>query len=323
MRKYDFMHLKVRHTNKEFPISLSLDNTKYPEQMDIIGSVIDITFRRKSNEISEYLTDEDVEVHRPIDDNEAFDSQESQEHHVKSYIETKPFIILRADNEDTYRLIAISEDMEDVLVTDSRYYDNPACNIICNQKKDWLGLPVFARYIQNFDDEIVEYTDSIPMNYFQDSTWLESYLISCDESEPCNAVMIQYINDRYYRVILNSECLIQIDSGMTDEQKVSINTAIMLYMNKQDFEYDAKTPEPLAIKFRDLNGAYPDDTAFKYFDAEGGNPRFGVLKVGDIEELLQDDEEDTDSGYDGYGYHKYIRELHSRILEGREPYGIQ
>lgn len=219
MEHYDFMHLKVHHTNKEFPISLSLDSRKYPVQKDILGTVETITFRRKSNEFSEYLTDdENVEVNRPLDDTEPFNTKDSKEREsYKFYTETKPFIILRADDEDTYRFVAISEDMLDVLVSDSRNYTNSAYNIICNQSKDWIGISTHARYIQSFDDETAEYTDSIPMDNFQNADLLESYIISCDESEPSNAVIIQYIDDEYYRVLLDSECLLEINSENNSE----------------------------------------------------------------------------------------------------------
>ena len=241
MKQYDFLHLKVHHTNKEFPISLSLDANNYPEQMDIVGTTQEITFRRKDLDETDYLYDEDVDVHRPEDDSDTVDQPESQEHYLKSYTETKNFTILRADNEDTYKLVAISEDFQDVLVSDSRHYTETAYNLIGGQKIDWLGTPVHARYIKSFDDELAKYTDSIPMDNFQDADWLESYILSCDESEPSNSVIIQYISDTEFRVILDSEALLQIDSELTDDEYIIASLAIILYNNTNTSDNSSTT----------------------------------------------------------------------------------
>lgn len=207
----EYLHKQFIHTNKVFPVSHNVDLNKYPEQMDIVGTEQTLQFRYKDVKYQGYLTTP-THADRPHDDTPDYhDSRESQEYEDRYYCEA-PFLVMRADNEEPYKFVAINTaNYGDVITCDSRHWDDLLCHIIPGQDNRFIGLSVRPYYINKFPDDISEFVEAIPeANIVVDNGYLEAYTISADVSEPGYCVVLNFIGDNKYQVLLDDECLFEI-----------------------------------------------------------------------------------------------------------------
>jgi len=217
MEKYNFLHERIKHTNQEFPVCDYIGQVKYPEQdSEKVGRIMNLTIRLKNIKNQSYLTDEESAITtRPEDDNEVFDTGESQEvEETKIYTTEKPFLVIRFDTELPNKFVAISLDFEDVVVSTTDAFDKEEAPVfeVPDQNVLYIGYKVKAKYLKKLDieDSLKRYVEAIEMGNFEADDYNESYILSCDLSEPAYSVIVQYLGATQYRVITDDECLFEL-----------------------------------------------------------------------------------------------------------------
>ena len=183
------LHKLTRHTNLEMPFSnyVSIDN--FPEQnKSMIGSTITLKYRNM------YFVD--------IEDYEGPDKYDPHE------IYKSDCTVLRFDNTEPFRIIAISKNYEILLVGDSRTY-NTAVLQYPIQLSEFIGIVCKDQY----PGDIREY-DSIPLRI--------------DNGEPCYSVIVELLENDKRRIVLGDECFTKITYPITDYREKSKEEIINL-----------------------------------------------------------------------------------------------
>jgi hypothetical protein len=234
METKDYLHKKFIHTNRSFPsCSYAMDYYKYPVQMqDVLNTEVELTYRYKDIYMQGYSTSRMPTSGRPEDDNQdVFDPRDSQEWEEK-YTYTDTFRVLRADAEEPYKFVAMSIDCANIIVCDSRHWEETRCHIIPGQNKTYLGHMVKPYYIEKFDDEIFTFVESIPeMRIKPDVGYQEAYLYSADISEPGYCVVLTYWRDDRFKIYLDDECLLELlDSPDLDDLRKNMKKFRKLIM---------------------------------------------------------------------------------------------
>lgn len=212
METKDYLHKKFRHTNRIFPIaSHMLELDVYPEQMDIVGNIYELSYRYKDIQTQGYTTERVYAQERPKDDiQNHYDYRDSQEW-KDLYVYTKEFLILRADSVEPYRFVAMSTDYADIIVCDSRHWEDEKYHLIPGQDEHYNGHMVRPYFIDRLDDDISEFVEAIPeARILEDNGYLEAYLFSADKSEPGYCVVISYYGESEFKVYLDDECLLEL-----------------------------------------------------------------------------------------------------------------
>lgn len=175
------LHKLTQHSNVDLPISPYVGYDKFPEQnKDLLGNIVSIKVRDR-NKVD--VSTDDVSNEDDYD----FDTTNN--------IWTYKFKIIRCDSTEPYRMICVSTDYTKVIVTDSRNYEE-IVSVYPDQIDTYMGMKV--------DDQ-----------YIADTREYAGVVISCDNGEPCNSVIVESLPDTaQIRIVLEDECQSKIDKIM-------------------------------------------------------------------------------------------------------------
>lgn len=179
----------TKHSNLMIPFSDHVTAFKFPQQnKELLNTIVTLQYRNR------YIADKEAvnipSLNRPKDDvvfREA-DIKEGDE----NIIFKGNFIILRADISEPYKYIAISTDYNHIVIgkmTSEGLIDNSIYPVTMVQMTEYIGLCVTNMYFAKLD-----LTDAI--------------VLSVDGGEPCNAVIMEYIDKdkNIVRFVLGDEC---------------------------------------------------------------------------------------------------------------------
>lgn len=181
LQDYDvLLHKMTKHTNLSIPYSDFVHGTKLPEQNTDLLNTI-LTLK--------YKNDYNVPTELP-----------GPEKHYDDFYTLKNFRILRCDKTEPFKMVGITEDYEIIVVLDSRNYENEVPRYAI-QATQYIGISCKDQYVTLLED-------------------IESYTLRVDESEPCLAVIAEYISEEEFRIVLGDECFTKcykyIDDPNTD-----------------------------------------------------------------------------------------------------------
>jgi uncharacterized protein YjdB len=203
------LHMITHHTNLEQPFNPNISGNNYPAQnTEKLGRTIKLKYRNRY--IPDIIKGGDIEIVQRNEDDELDTIYRSE------------FIILRCDLISPYKVIFLSIDHSVMLVGDSRTYENP--DIVFKYPKQMEEL--IGAYVNN------QYIDTPDVR-------TRAVVLSCDSTEPCNAIIAEFYIDNTVRFLLETE----------------VQSIIM---------------ERHPLENRDYNGADPDDT-IERIDINGGS----------------------------------------------------
>ena len=152
------LHLITKHTNLQLPFSDYVKSDKFPTQIsELLNSEVNIKYR--------------------------------------NYYE-EPFIVLRADAEKPFRLIAVSKDYSKIIINSTEVIND-----------NYLFLTKVSEYPIQMNEYIGLQCED---QYAGDIVNLKSVTLRVDKCEPCYSVLMEYIGDNKVRFILGDEVISKI-----------------------------------------------------------------------------------------------------------------
>lgn len=216
MSYYDFNCL-IKHTNNTTNEPSYIDNDKFPEQLDLVGSKVKLKYKthfevdQKLARVEPFIIDKttgDKIYSRPKDDLPIFDKSTFEEEHPEDFdpkeIFEEEFTILRADKSYPYVLIGINDDKSILIVNSTK------------------GTAEGYEFETNITVYPVQYSQTIGeelQSYYRFANIKRKVLIlRCDNSEPLESVCIEYLNEdeTEYRFITGYEAMLRVDSDTYD-----------------------------------------------------------------------------------------------------------
>ena len=135
---------------------------------------------------------------RPSDDSQQLEDREplSYEKEEKPFYYEEPFIVLRADAEKPFRLIAVAKDYSKIIVNSTEVID---------------GNYLFLTKVSEYPIQMNEYIGlQCEDQYAGDIVSLKSITLRVDKCEPCYSVLMEYVDDNKVRFILGDEAISKI-----------------------------------------------------------------------------------------------------------------
>ena len=208
MKKHDdvFLHKISRHTNLQLPFSDYVKVDKFPAQIsDLLGTVITLKYRNyyrseleAGTKSATIIRDGEKVSSRPSDDTQQLEDREPLSYEIDEtpFYYEDPFIILRADAEKPFRLIAVSKDYSKIIVNSTEVID---------------GNYLFLTKVSEYPIQMNEYIGlQCEDQYAGDIASLNSVTLRVDECEPCYSVLMEYVSDNKVRFILGDEVISKI-----------------------------------------------------------------------------------------------------------------
>ena len=214
MKKHDdiLLHLLTKHTNFQVPFSDYVKSDKFPTQIsELLNTEVNIKYRNY------YETDLETGIRaaviirngekvssRPSDDIQQLEDREalSYEKEEKPFYYEEPFIVLRADAEKPFRLIAVSKDYSKIIVNSTEVID---------------GNYLFLTKVSEYPIQMNEYIGlQCEDQYAGDIASLKSVTLRVDKCEPCYSVLMEYIGGNKVRFILGDEAMSKIIMNKDD-----------------------------------------------------------------------------------------------------------
>ena len=214
MKKHDdvLLHLLTKHTNLQVPFSDYVKSDKFPTQIsELLNTEVNIKYRNY------YETDLETETRaaviirngekvssRPSDDTQQLEDREHwlYEKEEKPFYYEEPFIVLRADAEKPFRLIAVSKDYSKIIVNSTEVID---------------GNYLFLTKVSEYPIQMNEYIGlQCEDQYAGDIVSLKSVTLRVDKCEPCYSVLMEYVDDNKVRFILGDEVMSKIIMNKDD-----------------------------------------------------------------------------------------------------------
>ena len=242
MKKHDdiLLHLLTKHTNLQVPFSDYVKSNKFPAQIsELLNTEVNIKYRNY------YKTDLEVETRaaviirngekvssRPSDDSQQLEDREplSYEKEEKPFYYEEPFIVLRADAEKPFRLIAVSKDYSKIIVNSTEVID---------------GNYLFLTKVSEYPIQMNEYIGlQCEDQYAGDIVSLKSVTLRVDKCEPCYSVLMEYIGDNKVRFILGDEVM----------SKIIINKDDRTFFREPLTDAEIITTRKLAIEGKTIYG---------------------------------------------------------------------
>ena len=207
MKKHDdiLLHLLTKHTNLQVPFSDYVKSNKFPAQIsELLNTEVNIKYRNY------YKTDLETETRaaviirngekvssRPSDDIQQLEDREPSlyEKEEKPFYYEEPFIVLRADAEKPFRLIAVSKDYSKIIVNSTEIIDG-----------DYL----FLTKVSEYPIQMNEYIGLQCEDQYAGDISLNSVTLRVDKCEPCYSVLMEYVGDNKVRFILGDEAISKI-----------------------------------------------------------------------------------------------------------------
>ena len=207
MKKHDdiLLHLLTKHTNLQVPFSDYVKSNKFPAQIsELLNTEVNIKYRNY------YETDLETETRaaviirngekvssRPSDDIQQLEDREPSlyEKEEKPFYYEEPFIVLRADAEKPFRLIAVSKDYSKIIVNSTEIIDG-----------DYL----FLTKVSEYPIQMNEYIGLQCEDQYAGDISLNSVTLRVDKCEPCYSVLMEYVGDNKVRFILGDEAISKI-----------------------------------------------------------------------------------------------------------------
>lgn len=215
MKKHDdiLLHLLTKHTNLQVPFSDYVKSDKFPVQIsELLNTEVNIKYRNY------YETDLETETRaaviirdgekissRPSDDIQQLEDKESSlcEKEEKPFYYEEPFIVLRADADKPFRLIAVSKDYSKIIVNSTEIID---------------GEYLFLTKISEYPIQMNEYIGlQCEDQYAGDIVSLNSVTLRVDKCEPCYSVLMEYIGGNMVRFVLGDEVTSKIIMYQSDD----------------------------------------------------------------------------------------------------------
>ena len=214
MKKHDdiLLHLLTKHTNLQVPFSDYVKSDKFPTQIsELLNTEVNIKYRNY------YETDLETGIRaaviirngekvssRPSDDTQQLEDREPllYEKEEKPFYYEEPFIVLRADAEKPFRLIAVSKDYSKIIVNSTEIIDG-----------DYLFLTKVSEYPIQMNEYIGLQCED---QYAGDIVSLNSVTLRVDKCEPCYSVLMENIGDNQIRFILGDEAMSKIIMNQDD-----------------------------------------------------------------------------------------------------------
>ena len=214
MKKHDdiLLHLLTKHTNLQVPFSDYVKSDKFPTQIsELLNTEVNIKYRNYYETDLETGTRAAVIIRngekvssRPSDDSQQLEDREplSYEKEEKPFYYEEPFIVLRADAEKPFRLIAVSKDYSKIIVNSTEVIDG-----------NYLFLTKVSEYPIQMNEYIGLQCDD---QYAGDIVSLKSVTLRVDKCEPCYSVLMEYVDDNQVRFILGDEAMSKIIMNKDD-----------------------------------------------------------------------------------------------------------
>lgn len=171
---------RIHHTNKTIPYSDYVSGAKFPKQDE---SILGECILLKFRNM--YITDREYR-----------NEEQFEEHDIYE----KPFFILRCDMEEPFTVIGISMELDQIIVANYNNYKD-AVYMYAIQMNEYIGAEVTIRYPG-------------------DTNLLKGTIISCDDGECCNAVIVENYTKDSIRVITDYEAEIVLDKDFSDQDLV-------------------------------------------------------------------------------------------------------
>lgn len=214
MKKRDdiLLHLLTKHTNLQVPFSDYVKSDKFPTQIsELLNTEVNIKYRNYYETDLETGTRAAVIIRngekvssRPSDDTQQLEDREplSYEKEEKPFYYEEPFIVLRADAEKPFRLIAVSKDYSKIIVNSTEVID---------------GNYLFLNKVSEYPIQMNEYIGlQCEDQYAGDIVSLNSVTLRVDKCEPCYSVLMENIGDNQIRFILGDEAMSKIIMNQDD-----------------------------------------------------------------------------------------------------------
>lgn len=302
---YDvLLHHRTKHTNMETPGSRYITAKIFPEQIsDLLNTEVTLKYR------NHYIVDDydRPSSGRPEDDTEWSPRPDYGPESIdQSDVFEDKFIVIRADNAEPYRLIAISKDYKMILVNSTRKNDlneYEFINKICEypvQDNNFFGLEIQDQYAGEINE-------------------LSAVSLRIDAGEPCYSVMVEFLGStNYIRFVLGDE----VFSAIRD-----------IYDIDDEYDYDNKNASDDHGEYVDVDGYYADIasiSSFKNIDGGRAGNIIALLKdrrAGDLDIEIdnynfgdQDSYEDQNKANGNYNY-GYMDDPGSEDAEGDYDFG--
>ena len=214
MKKHDdiLLHLLTKHTNLQVPFSDYVKSNKFPTQIsELLNTEVNIKYRNYYETDLETGTRAAVIIRngekvssRPSDDSQQLEDREPllYEKEEKPFYYEEPFIVLRADAEKPFRLIAVSKDYSKIIVNSTEVID---------------GNYLFLTKVSEYPIQMNEYIGlQCEDQYAGDIVSLKSVTLRVDKCEPCYSVLMENIGDNQIRFILGDEAMSKIIMNQDD-----------------------------------------------------------------------------------------------------------
>lgn len=218
----------------------------YPKQdTGVLGTIVNINYRSKDIGLQQHLVTPPEEAHRPADDADNFDFTQSQEYEDR-YTTNKDFLIIRKDIEEPFKMVAVSADCSDVIVATIKtagIVDLDAIHcIVAGDATEHLGCKADLLYPTR-EFNLDEMMDGIPLSYLgaNDNT---AFVFADQSSNPEYTVFIEFIDMDKFRIILDTECIIDtIDSNDSEYKPIGKDIRQSLLLGRTPY-YDEPIPQP-------------------------------------------------------------------------------
>lgn len=226
------LHKQItKHSNLMIPFSDHVTAFKFPKQNEQLLNTT-VTLKYRDRHIADKEAVNIPSSGRPKDD-VVFSEADINKEGDDNIIFTSDFIILRADISDPYKYIAVSTDYRHIIV--GKMLENGEINteiypVSMIQMSEYIGL----------------YTTNM---YFAKLDLVDAVIISADNGEPCNAVILEYIDKstNTVRFVLGDECFspikgyydlelnIQPITSLEDLRKYNINRTLLEIMKLREY----------------------------------------------------------------------------------------
>ena len=205
MKKHDdvFLHKISRHTNLQLPFSDYVKVDKFPAQIsDLLGTVITLKYRNyyrseleAGTKSATIIRDGEKVSSRPSDDTQQLEDREPLSYEIDEtpFYYEDPFIILRADAEEPFRLIAVSTDYTKMVVNSTEIVNG-----------DYLFFTKVSEYHPQMNEFIgIDWKDQ----YAGIIPELRAISLRVDETEPCYSILMEYLEEDMVRFVLGDETM--------------------------------------------------------------------------------------------------------------------
>lgn len=159
------------------------------------------------------------------------------------YIREKRCRVVRCDIAEPFKMICISEDYLQIIVCDSRNYDLPI-HVYPLQMTEYVGLKCFDQYITEYNE-------------------IKAFTLRVDDGEPCEAVIVEYLDNDMVRFVLEDECFTKLYDLYDSEDEEDPEKPSLLFNREDDkvtsfkiLMYDKSNKDIADIRKKILGGKY-------------------------------------------------------------------